>query len=189
MSKPVLLAGLAFGAALASAEHEAAGGHADNTIYWKWANFAILAGLLGYAIARSGPAFFRSRTEEIHKDLKEAAVRKAAAESRAEEIDRRIAALGGEVERIRAGARQEMTAEAERAREETARLVTRIHAGAEQEIGSLIKHAGRELRAHSANLAVGLAEQKVRARLGPAEDAALVSAFAAELGRSPARIG
>ncbi len=39
---------------------------------WKWANFAILAIALGYAIGKYAPGMFRTRTAEIQKGIAEA---------------------------------------------------------------------------------------------------------------------
>ena len=38
---------------------------AEPSKIWQWANFAILAALLGYGIAKTLPAIFRDRTSEI----------------------------------------------------------------------------------------------------------------------------
>ena len=167
---------------------ESGEGHADNTIYWKWANFAILAGLIGYAIARNAPAMFRARTEEIQKDLHEASRRRQQAEARTAEIERRLADLGGELETMRGHARQEMEAEAQRMRTESARLLAKVESAAAQEIEALTKQSRRSLREHSARLALTLAEQKIRARVGAAEDEMLIGAFVEQVGRTGARL-
>lgn len=162
--------------------HQAEGAHDNTQIYWKWANFAVLAGLIGFAIARKGGAFFRGRTEEIRKDIQEAARRKQQAEVRAAEIDRRMAELAAEIGALRADARREMAAEAERARQQSARMLAKIEAGAAQEIAALAKQARRALRERSARLALELAERRIRGRLGVAEDSALIAAFVDQIG-------
>ncbi|MGH9674963.1 MAG: hypothetical protein ACRD44_17460 [Bryobacteraceae bacterium] len=178
-----------FTALLAQGAEERGGEHADNTIYWKLANFAILAGALGWAIWRNAPAFFRGRTERIQVDIRDAGARKAEADERVAAIDRKMAGLGSEVDALRAHSRQEMQAEASRAREETARLAAKIEAAAAQEIAAAAGQARRELRAHSATVALQIAERKIGERVGPAEDAALVAAFSRQLQRPAAGIG
>ena len=60
-----------------------------NEIWWKWANFAVLAAGLGYLVAKNAGPFFRSRSEEIQKGIKDAAQVRAEAEARASAIEKR----------------------------------------------------------------------------------------------------
>ena len=39
---------------------------------WKWANFVVLAGALGYLIGKKGGPFFAARSVKIRKDIVEA---------------------------------------------------------------------------------------------------------------------
>ena len=168
----------------AKAEHEGGGGHAPSSVQtWKWANFAILAGLIGYGISKAAGPFFRGRSEEIQKALVDARRMKEDAEARAAGIDARMLNLGAEIESLRTEARREMAAEAERVQQETARLAAKIEANAAQELTSITRHAIRELRAHAAGLALQLAEQKVRSRMTPGAQDLLVDTFASRLGR------
>src|SRR5437899_2689173 len=80
-------------------------------IAWKWANFVILAAGLGYLASKSLPAFFRTRTETIQKGISEAQQMKRDAEQRAGEMDRRMSALGVEIERFRSEAHAGMQQE------------------------------------------------------------------------------
>jgi F-type H+-transporting ATPase subunit b len=168
----------------AHAESGSAGHHEDNTTMWKWANFAILAGLLGYGIAKAAGPFFRGRSAEIQKALVEARELKERADARAAEIDRRLANLAAEIETLKAEARQEMAAESERIQAETARLLAKIEQQARREIESAEKLALKELRTHAAGLAIELAGAKIRARItGPAE-VRLAEQFITRLDRS-----
>ncbi len=156
-------------------------GHGSTQIYWKWANFAVLAGGIGYVLAKNAGPYFRARTETIRKDIREAGERKTAADTRFAEIESRMAGLAAEIESLRAESRREMLAEAERAKDDNARALAKIAAAGEQEIAALAVQARRELRAHTAAAAMKLAEQKIRARLGPGEDAVLVADFTGQL--------
>ena len=91
-----------------AAEHGAPGEHAaeaheegDKYIWWKWANFAILAVALGYMLNKALPPFFAGRTAEIQKGIAEAAKAKAEADQRAAAMQQRLAALGAEIEQIK----------------------------------------------------------------------------------------
>lgn len=144
---------------------------------WKWANFAILAAALGYMLNKALPPFFKSRTAEIQKDIAEAARLKAEAEQQAAEIERRMATLGDEVAHIREEARAAAERESERLIREAEQQVARIQAQAEQEIAAMTKHATEKLKAQAAELALELAESRVRERINPAADGVLVDQF------------
>lgn len=161
----------------AAEEHAKSAEGEPSQLLWKFANFAILAGLLGYMIYKKAGAFFRSRTEAIRKDIEEAGRLRQEAEERAAGIERRIENLQAEIESLRAGARAEMTAENERLRQETEAGFEKLRRQAEQEISSAAKAARHEVQAHAAELAVDLAAGKLRALMTPATDEALAGAF------------
>ncbi len=164
---------------------EKAGG-GDPWLAWKWVNFVILAGALGYLISKSAGSFFRSRTAAIREGIDEAARMKREAEERAAAIERKVSGLEKEVERLRGEAKAEFAAEGERIERETAETLRRIQQQAEGEIESLSKAARLELKAYAAGLAVDLAEGQIRAAMDGTRDAALIAAFAGRLGRDGA---
>jgi F-type H+-transporting ATPase subunit b len=144
---------------------------------WLWANFAILAGALGYLIKKKAGPFFQSRSEEIRKGISEAATLKADAEARAAAIEQRMAGLEADIRDLRAQATEEINAEGERVTRETEQAIARTTTQAEQEIAAAAKSARLELKAYSAELALGLAEKKIRSRLTPGADAELLDEF------------
>jgi F-type H+-transporting ATPase subunit b len=169
---------------LAAAQHAAEGGHqaaANNDTLWKIGNFLILAGLIGYVIYKKGGAFFRSRTEQIQRDLKESAQIRADSERRFAEVERRLALLDAEVAGLRQGAQEESRAEGERIRGEGRVEVEKILKQAEQEIASVAKDARQRLRADAAELAIGLAAGRIRQQLTPETDRVLVDSMVHEL--------
>jgi F-type H+-transporting ATPase subunit b len=148
---------------------------------WKWANFAILAGVLGFFIAKNAGPFFASRTAEIRRGIDEAREMRADAEARAAQMDKMIASLGEEIENLRKTAQAEAAAQGERVREETQREIAKIQAHAEQAIASALKAAQAGLKSHAANLAVELAARKVQDRITAQDQDALVRVFAAHV--------
>jgi F-type H+-transporting ATPase subunit b len=154
---------------------------ADHTELWKFANFAILAGVAGYFIYKKGGAFFAGRTEEIQRGLAEAGKLEADSEARYADMERRLAELGAQIETLRQQAHEEGGAEGERLREETARELKKIQAQSEQDIASAAKAARQQLRSDAADLAIGLAAGKIRERLTPASDGALIDSMVREL--------
>jgi len=185
VSKRTILAFL-FVAAVALAQEEAAKGAApaessEPGAIWKWLNFAILALGLGYLMAKALPAFFASRTASIQKGIVEAQQLKLDAERRAAEMDAKVHALGSEIEKFRAEAQAEMKQEGDRIRQETAAQIRKLEQQAANEIEAAGKTARRELRAYAADLALDLAEQRIRARLDAGAEAALIDNFVGDL--------
>lgn len=165
-------------AAEAAGEHEAV----EPSIVWKWINFAILAGGIGYLMARTLPKVFADRTAGIQKDITEAQQTKREAEARAAQMDVRLKALGADIETFRKEAAAEMRQEGERIRQETVAQIQKVERQASLEIESAGKAATRELRQYSAELALKLAEERVRDRLDATTDSALVDRFVKDLG-------
>ncbi len=68
-----------------------------NLPMWKWANFLILAGALGYLMVKALPPLFTARTQEITKDMTESQrVRKEADEIVAD-VEKRLSAIETEI--------------------------------------------------------------------------------------------
>jgi F-type H+-transporting ATPase subunit b len=153
----------------------------DSMIVWKWANFIILAGGLGYLMAKTLPPFFQSRSADIQKGIAEAQQLKREAEKRFAEMEARLGALGAEIENFRKQSQAEMEQEGQRIREETAQQIKKLQIQGEQEIESAGKTARRDLSAYAADLALQLAEQRIRTRLSPDLVAGLADGFIDDL--------
>ena len=143
-------------------------------------NFVVIGAALFWAGRKVLPGIFRDRTAAIQKAMQEA--QRASEEARAKlaEIESRLLRLDIEIGAIRDAAENEGAAEEKRiqaAAEEDAR---KIIAGAEQEITAAAKAARRQLTAHAADLAVGLAQKQIH--VDAATDQGLVRNFAAQLG-------
>lgn len=166
-----------------AASHETTGKEetGDESLTWKWINFAILAAGLGYLMAKTLPAYFRSRTIEIQKGIAEAQALKADAEKRAAQMEARLAALSEEIEKFRVQAQAEMEQEGKRITEETARQMRRLEQQVELEIETAAKTARRELKIFAARLALDLAEQRIRTRLDAPAEAGLIEDFVQDL--------
>jgi F-type H+-transporting ATPase subunit b len=173
------------GVPVAQAQHEAESG--DPWLLWKWVNFLILIGGLGYMAAKHVPPLFRARSEEIQQALADAAKVRKDAEAQAASIEQRLSNLQVEIDNLRQNARAEAAAEGERIRQETERHLTRIQEQSVQEIVLMTRAARHELRKYSADLAVSLASQRIRARMTPEIKQNLVDGFLDDLrSRMPA---
>jgi F-type H+-transporting ATPase subunit b len=152
-----------------------------NEMLWKWVNFAILFAGLTWLARKFGAPYFQARAAAIRQGIEEARQMKADADARAAEIDRKIAHLSTEVEALRRSSREEIAAEGARVRAETEQHLAKVQAQAEAEIAAAAKTASQELKAHAAALAIKLAEDQLRSRLGPQDQNALVRSFARHL--------
>jgi F-type H+-transporting ATPase subunit b len=155
---------------------------------WRWANFVLLVAGLGYLAAKFGGPFFQGRARQIRQEMMDAEEERKAAEKRAAEVDRRLANLESDIQALRAESQKEASSEQERMRQQTATEMVKIRAHAEQEIASAGKAARLELKKYSAELAVALAEQKLRARITPDTQEALVRGFVRDLDSSQAPV-
>jgi F-type H+-transporting ATPase subunit b len=153
----------------------------DPWIWWKWANFAILAAGLGYLIGKNVPPLFRKQSEEIQSALAEAAKIKQEAAAYAAGVEARLASLQSEIQQLRESAHADMTAESERIRVETEHQMQRIREQSVQEIALMTRGAKDGLRKYAAELAIGLAEQRIRSRMNPATEETLVNGFLRDL--------
>jgi F-type H+-transporting ATPase subunit b len=162
------------------AEHEG-DHHGPDLTLWKWANFLILAGIIGFFAKKAGGPFFAGRTRDIQKDIAAATQLKQDADARYAAMEERLAKLDTEVAALRAQGRQESEGEAARVARETEEQLRKVRLHAEQDIASAGKAARQELRAYAANVAIDLAQQKVRHAMSPEQDRDLVSSFLVNL--------
>jgi len=184
--------GLAFAGSVALAqEHEGAekktGAEKEESfaekheLELKWANFLLLGGLLGYTLGKNAGPFFAARSAGIRKDMDESLRQRQEAEAKADDVDRRLANLEKDIAALRGQGEAEAKAETERMAQQTTAEIAKIQTHAEQEIASAGKAARMALKRYSAELAMRLAEQKVRARMTPDTEDALVQGFVRNL--------
>lgn len=171
---------------LPKSEHSGAAAEEEPSAIWAWLNFAMLAGGLGYLGVKKGGPYFAARTLTIRKGIAEADQIRADAEKRAAEVDRKLASLQSDIEALRANAHNEQEAEAERIRQQTAAELERIREHAGREIEAAGKAARTELKRYAAQLAVDLAEQKIRRQMTPETQTVLVENFSRDLERPQA---
>jgi F0F1-type ATP synthase membrane subunit b/b' len=147
-------------------------------LIFKWINFGIFAGGLGYFIVKKGPAFFNARTADIQKAIKDATGLKLEADFRSSEIDRKMATLGAEVQKLREESKVEMGREHRRIQDETELGVQRLQQHLTLELASLQQNGRTELRRHTSELAVSMAASKLRDQLRLDDHSRLIGLFA-----------
>jgi F-type H+-transporting ATPase subunit b len=175
-------------AAEASSE---AGAHEEKepSEIWKWANFALLAGGLGYLVAKNAPAFFAARSKKIVEDMTAARKLGEEAEARVADVERRLANLESEIVVMRGQSQAQIAAETGRLQAHAAAEIVKIQALAQREIESAGKAARMELRRFTARLAVDLAQRRIEAGMTQETQDGLVRGFVHDLGNPPSGAG
>lgn len=158
-------------------------GLSKEAVYWIFVaiNFAILVGCFGWILKKMMPHGFAPRTAEIQKEIEEARKASAEASARLSEIEGRLAKLDAEVAEIRVAAETDFSVEEQRIKTAAEQDASNVIAAAEQEIAAAARIAQRELKAFVADLAVGMAEKKIK--VDDNADRSLIRGFAAQLGK------
>lgn len=180
------LCGLFFFLAAAPAMAQEAGvSAADSPTGWifRWINFAIVLGLIVYALRRAAPGF-RSRTEEISRQIAEGTRAREAAEKQRREARAKLAGIQTDVAELREEAKRGAAAESERLRELAKVEAGAIERAAQAEITAAERAARLELKALAARMAIERAEALLEKELTPQSETALLGAFVAELQRN-----
>jgi F-type H+-transporting ATPase subunit b len=145
-------------------------------------NFAVIAALFVWAGRKYLPGMFRDRTSAIQRAMQEAQKASEEARRKLAEIETRLQKLDVEIGMMRDQAEKEGAVEEARIQATAEEDARKIVASAEQEIAAAAKAARRQLTAHAAELAVGIAAKQIR--VDAATDQALVRDFAAQLATS-----
>jgi F-type H+-transporting ATPase subunit b len=143
-------------------------------------NFVIIAAAIVWLSRTHLPGVFRSRTQSIQSSMKEAQRASEDANRRLAEIELRLSKLDAEIGSMQSTADQEAVAEEARIHAAAVEDRRKILESAHQEIEAAAKAARRDLKVYAADLAVALAQRKIR--VDSSTDEALVRGFAEQLG-------
>ena len=149
----------------------------------KFFNFIVLFGLLGYLLRKPAAEFFAARTRAIQQGMVEARQAREEADRRLAEIEQRLARLGEEIEALRAEAGREAEVQRESLRAAAGAEAQKILAAAEADIVTLARAARLELKAFTAQLAVELAEERIRSQMNADVQGRLLRAYSEDLAR------
>jgi F-type H+-transporting ATPase subunit b len=152
---------------------------------FKWVNFALVAGVLVWLFAKVLPPKFRANADSIGSAITKATAAKADADKQLREAEEKLKRLEQEVAQLRATAKREADAEAERIRNLTQVDVQKISIAATAEMEAAERAARLELKAIAANLAVDGAESLLAKQLTPQAQEALVHEFVKGLAGRP----
>jgi F-type H+-transporting ATPase subunit b len=161
-----------------SAQAEEAGSASQQSAenLFKWINFALV---------KRGPGFFGRRADAISSDIQKSTEAKNQAEQLLRDAEMKLENLEKEVADLRASARRESAAEAERTRNLTVTDEQKIADAGKAEIDAAERAARLELKAFAANLAVNGAESLLQQQLTPAAQEQLINNFVKTLDGRP----
>jgi F0F1-type ATP synthase membrane subunit b/b' len=144
-------------------------------------NFAVLVGGLIYFLRSPLAQHLASRSQQIRGGLEAARETSATATAQLAELDRRLQTLPAELEALRAKGVEEIAAEERRiqakAEAERKRLVEEM----QRDVDVRIRVARKQLAADAADLAVGLAADRVRQTITDADQARLIDRYATQV--------
>jgi F-type H+-transporting ATPase subunit b len=168
----------------AAAQHsEAAEDHGNPivTMTARLLNFAILVGALVYFLRAPIAGYLASRGTVIRQELVTANEIRATATAQLAEIDKKMSALPGELEALRRQGAEDVKAEQARIAEAAVHERNRLLDQTRREIDMRLRIARRELTEHAAQLAVGVAEQRIKGSITADDQIRLVDRYASQL--------
>lgn len=144
-------------------------------------NFGVVLLVIAWLVKKNVPGMFRARNESIQKRIEEARKTSDEARRRLTEVEGRLSRLDVEIAEMRREADENARAEEQRIQAEVEEERRRIVNAAEQEISAAAGAARRDLKAYAAELAVNLAEKKIKVNADT--DQMLVREFTSQLGK------
>jgi F-type H+-transporting ATPase subunit b len=153
-----------------------------------WAlNAAILFVFVGYFVVTGLPKAFRSRRQQLDRQIVEARTATEKAEERLRVVEERLGRLDSEIAAVREQAERDSANDETRLKQTMEDEKHKIVASAEQEIAAAGAAAERRLRRFAAELAVDRATSRLHLTEG--DDRTLIQEFAASLGSNGSQGG
>lgn len=147
----------------------------------KLANFAILAGVLVYFLRTPASAYLASRATTIRSDLVAASEMRATATAQLADIERKLQTLPEELEALKRQGAEDVVAEQARIAQAAAVERERLIQQTRREIDTRLRVARRELTEHAAQLAVQVAEARIKRTITPEDQLRLVERYTTQL--------
>jgi len=149
---------------------------------WKIIDFGILVFLLVVLLKKVDiKGYLKGRTELIEKGLKDAKEAKELAQKALAEVEERLKVKNKELEEIIASARQSGEKEKTRLIEEGNKLKEKILEQAKTNIDFELKKAKEAIKAEAVEIAMGLAEKKIKGMLTREEQTRLLEESIAKI--------
>jgi F-type H+-transporting ATPase subunit b len=164
------------------AEHgtEAEASHEEGSIWGfvgKIVNFVLLVGTLVYFLRAPLSGYLATRRTQVRAELDAAEAMKRTAAEQIAQMDEKLKALPRELDDLKARGQAEIAAEEARIRELAEAERVRLVEQASREIEQQVRMAQRALVEHAADLAVSVAEQKIKREITGDDQARLVKTY------------
>jgi F-type H+-transporting ATPase subunit b len=147
----------------------------------KLVNFAVLVGLLAYFLKSPLAAYLQSRAGEIRQDLVAAADTRRQATEQLAHIEEKVRSLPGELEALKTRGAEDLRAEQARIAQAVAAERQRLLDHTRREIEMRLRMARRELVQYAAELAVRVAEHRVKTAITPEDHLRLMDRYTTQL--------
>lgn len=157
------------------------------SMFFEVVNFAVLAVLVGWLLAKALPKAFRNRTTVIQKHLVDARTATEEASIRLNSVEDRLSKLDEQIATMRAQAEKDAVAEEGRIKASVEEDKGKILEAAEQEIFAATALARREIQKFAAELAIDQAAKKLV--ISAETDRLLIQSFARRLGGDDSKEG
>lgn len=180
----VLLALVALPAWAASDGHD---GPSTSELIWQAVNLAILLTVLYLAANKPVRQFFADRREQIRGDLESSSDFLKSSEARYAEWQGKLVDLEGDLEQIRATSRRRAEDERDRILSDARAAADRIKQDATAAVDQELRRAQTDLREEAADLAVELAGNLLREKVGDADRERLLDEFITSVDASPSQ--
>lgn len=176
MTRRLLALALVVGVPLALAAGTEEGSHTSATMDFlgKVVNFLLLFGGLFYVLRKPVKALLAKRTDDVGESIRRAEDDRTMSEAKAAESRAKLAGLEDEVRSLKAEAEAEGRRESARIAEAARAEAERLKKLTRQELDAQVRRSVRELKAFAAARATDLARERIRERLTPEAQAALI---------------
>lgn len=170
----ILLLFLAVPLFLGAAAEEAGRPSATMDFIGKVVNALVLFGGLTFVLRKPVKAILAKRTVDVGESLRLAQAGRTEAETKSEESKKKLAGLEGEIRALQDEAEAEARREAERISRAAAAEAERLKKFTRQELDEQVRQSVGELKAYAAARAAAIARERIRRRLTPEAQSALI---------------
>ncbi len=163
-------------------EHHVDTGALVKDFLYRILNFAVLFGILAYFVTKPIRKGLAGRRGEIEKRLNESESARREAEAKFAEYDRKLSQASAEIDEIHTSIRREGELERERILANSREMAEKIKKEAEKTAANEVAKARMELRREASRMAVEIAENILRTRITPEDQARLVEEYTKKVG-------
>ncbi|HEX9114189.1 MAG TPA: hypothetical protein VF888_07565 [Nitrospirota bacterium] len=173
-------------AAIAFAEEAGHEGHEEITFMGDWlprlVNFAIIAAVVIYFMRKPVRDFFKNRSAEIAKAMRESQEARERAAAALAEMERKIKELEAETARMVADAKERGEKDRQALVDEGKKVAADVQAQVKQGIDIEVQKAKAALAVEAAQLSVDLAEGKIKKTINNQDHERIVKEYISKVG-------